>query len=40
MTDAKLKGNFIGPQIRKVLEDREFEYKLNLTELATWICFK
>ena len=38
---AKLKeGIFVGPQIREVLKDTEFEELLNLKELRAWEAFK
>ena len=38
---AKLKeGIFVGPQIRKVFEDPEFEKTLNTLELRAWHAFK
>lgn len=41
LNNAKLKeGNFVGPQIRKLLHDMGFECKLNSTELAAWKSFK
>ena len=33
LSDAKLKGVFVGPQIRKVISDKNFDTKLNTTEL-------
>ena len=38
---AKLKeGIFVGPQIRKVLKDTDFEELLNLKEMRAWEAFK
>ena len=38
---AKLKeGIFVGPQIREVLKDTDFEELLNLKELRAWETFK
>ena len=38
---AKLKeGIFVGPQIREVLKDNDFEELLNLKELRAWEAFK
>ena len=38
---AKLKeGIFVGPQIREVLKDTDFEELLNLKELRAWEAFK
>ena len=38
---AKLKeGIFVGPQIREVLKDTDFEELLNLNELRVWEAFK
>ena len=38
---AKLKeGIFVGPQIREVLKDTDFEELLNLMELRAWEAFK
>ena len=33
LSDAKLKGVFVGLQIRKVISDKNFDTKLNTTEL-------
>jgi hypothetical protein len=41
ISDAKLKeGIFIGPQIRQVLLDTDFEAKLKPVELRAWTSFK
>ena len=41
LSAAKLKeGIFVGPQIRKVLKDTDFEELLNLKELRAWEAFK
>ena len=41
LSQAKLKeGIFVGPQIRKVFEDPEFEKALNTLELRAWHAFK
>lgn len=41
MSDAKLKeGVFVGPQIRKVFKDQNFENSLNTIELKAWTSFK
>ena len=38
---AKLKEDiFVGPQIREVLKDTDFEELLNLKELRAWVAFK
>lgn len=31
-----IKGTFTGPQIRKLIENEEFTYKLELEELDAW----
>lgn len=33
------KTRFIGPQIRKLLNDKDFDIKLNNVELNTWKSF-
>ncbi|GBP20941.1 hypothetical protein EVAR_9510_1 [Eumeta japonica] len=39
--DAKIKeGIFLGPQIRNLLADEEFEQKLNPIEKSAWTCFR
>ena len=41
LSAAKLKeGIFVGPQIRQVLKDTDFEELLNLKELRAWEAFK
>ena len=41
LSAAKLKeGIFVGPQIREVLKDIDFEELLNLKELRAWEAFK
>ena len=41
LSAAKLKeGIFVGPQIREVLKDTDFETLLNLKELRAWEAFK
>ena len=41
LSAAKLKGGiFVGPQIREVLKDTDFEELLNLKELRAWEAFK
>ena len=41
LSGAKLKeGIFVGPQIREVLKDTDFEEFLNLKELRAWEAFK
>ena len=41
LSDAKLKeGVFVGPDIRKLLKDTEFEGSMTQTEKAAWIAFK
>ena len=40
LSDVKLKeGVFVGPQIRKVISDKKFDTKLNITELEEWRSF-
>ena len=40
LSDAKLKeGVFVGPQLRKVIRDKNFDTKLNTTELEEWKSF-
>ena len=40
LSDVKLKeAIFIGPQIRKLLDDLRFQEQLNEKELAAWKCF-
>ena len=41
MSDAKIKeGTFIGPQIRELLPDKQFDEDLNETERNAWLSFK
>ena len=41
LSASKLKeGIFVGPQIREVLKDTDFEELLNLKELRAWEAFK
>ena len=41
LSAAKLKeGIFVGPQIREVLKETDFEELLNLKELSAWEAFK
>ncbi|GBN94896.1 hypothetical protein AVEN_73932-1 [Araneus ventricosus] len=41
LCDAKVKeGMFIGPQIKAVFRDEEFEKKLSEAEKAVWLAFK
>ena len=41
LSAAKLReGIFVGPQIREVLKDTDFEELLNLKELRAWKAFK
>lgn len=41
LSEAKVReGIFIGPQIKKVMEDNEFERRLTRVELAAWRSFK
>ena len=41
LSAAKLKESiFVGPQIREVLKDTDFEELLNLKELRAWEAFK
>ncbi|GBO33984.1 hypothetical protein AVEN_11800-1 [Araneus ventricosus] len=41
LSDAKVKeGMFIGPQIKAVFPDEEFEKKLSEAEKAVWLAFK
>ena len=40
-TDAKLKaGVFVGPEIRKLMQNEEFGARLNPLELAAWNAMK
>jgi len=41
VNDAKIKeGIFIGPQIRKLMQDKQFDEDLNETEKNAWLSFK
>jgi len=41
VSDAKIKeGIFIGPQIRELMQDKQFDEDLNETERNAWLCFK
>jgi len=41
VSDAKLKENiFIGPQIRQLMQDKQFDKDLNETERNAWLSFK
>ncbi|GBM75440.1 hypothetical protein AVEN_182312-1 [Araneus ventricosus] len=41
LSGAKVKkGMFIGPQIKAVFHDEEFEKKLSEAERAAWLAFK
>ena len=40
ISDAKIKGIFIGPQMRKLIKDQFFEETLNTLEKAAWNAFK
>lgn len=41
LSDAKLKeGVFVGPQIKKVIEDKDFHKSLEPIEKTAWKCFK
>ena len=33
-------GIFIGPQIRELMQDKQFDEDLNETERTAWLCFK
>ena len=40
-SDAKIKeGLFIGPQIRELMQDKQFDEDLNETERNAWLFFK
>jgi len=40
-SDAKIKeGIFIGPQIRELMQDKQFDEDLNETERKAWLSFK
>jgi hypothetical protein len=41
VSDAKIKdGMFIGPQIRELMQDKQFDEDQNLTERNAWLLFK
>ena len=41
VSDAKIKdGICIGPQIRELMQDKQFDEDLNETERNTWLSFK
>jgi len=41
VSDAKIKeGIFIGPQIRELMQDKQFDENLNETERNAWLSFK
>jgi len=41
VSDAKIKeGLFIGPQIRELMQDKQFDEDLNETERNAWLSFK
>jgi len=41
VSDAKIKdGIFIGPQIRELMQDKQFNEELNETERNAWLSFK
>jgi len=41
VSDAKIKeGIFIGPQIRELMQDKQFDADLNGTERNAWLSFK
>jgi len=41
VSDAKIKeGIFIGPQIRELLQDKQFDEDLNETERNEWLSFQ
>jgi len=41
MSDAKIKeGIFIGPQIRELMQDKQFDEDLNDIERNAWLSFK
>jgi len=41
MSDAKIKeGIFIGPHIRELMQDKQFDEDLNETEKNAWLSFK
>ena len=41
VSDAKIKaGTFIRPQIRELMQDKQFDEDLNETEINAWLSFK
>jgi len=41
VSDAKIKeGIFIGPQIRELMQDKQFDEDLNGSERNAWLSFK
>ena len=41
VSDAKIKeGIFIGPQIRELMQDKQFDEDLNETERNAWLSFE
>ena len=40
VSDAKIKDIFIGPQIRELMQDKQFDEDLNETERNAWLSFK
>ena len=41
MSDAKIKeGILIGPQIRELMQDKQFDKDLNETERNAWLSFR
>lgn len=41
LSEAKLKhGVFVGPDIRKLIKDPQFETKMNVKEKTAWLSFK
>ena len=41
VSDAKIKeGIFIGPQIRELMQDKQFDEDLNETERSTWFLLR
>jgi hypothetical protein len=41
VSDAKIKeGIFIGPQVRELTQDKQFDEELNVTERNSWFPFK
>jgi hypothetical protein len=41
VSDAKIKeGIFIGPQIRELMQDKQFDEDQNVSEINAWLSFK